>query len=306
MKQQRNVEGLRQNAQKKRQEAIERAEQGIKQLIKEGKPINFEAVAAVSGVSKAWLYKEPDLKTRIQQLRVQGTKKNVPPAQKSLDSSKNAIIATLKERIKRLEQKNCELGKQLEVFGGQVLKVRELEYQVKKLQAENEKLSQKLDSLPSRQQGGFEVEHRKTELVASDAESALIDLGVQLNSTIKELIRTAPQDVIQKAIEALREAAIEGRVKNPSGFFNIAATNAWNPNQNFKQKSEYDIFKEWYPLAKDAGLVCAAHGSGGLQLVLTSDEQWVAFSEILDQYPLESLRSQARVTSPLKSPTSGF
>jgi len=42
---QRNVEGLRQNAQKKRQEALEKVEQGIRKLLKEGRTVNFNTVA---------------------------------------------------------------------------------------------------------------------------------------------------------------------------------------------------------------------------------------------------------------------
>ncbi len=139
MKHQRNIEGLRQNAQKKRQESFEKVEQGVKKLLRAGHPVNFNAVAEASGVSRAWLYKEPDIKERIAQLREQGVNKKKPSLliQKLSDGSKDGIIATLKTRIGKLEQRNRELSQQNEVFGGQVLKVRELEQQIKRFQYEN-------------------------------------------------------------------------------------------------------------------------------------------------------------------------
>ncbi len=119
MKHQRNVEGLRQNAQKKRQQAIEQTELAIKQLIKNGKPINFETVAAAANVSKAWLYKETEIKERIEQLRSQCAPKSpLTPKQRASDASKDAIIRTLRERVKKLEAEVRDLRNRNEVAYG--------------------------------------------------------------------------------------------------------------------------------------------------------------------------------------------
>ena len=115
---QRNVEGLRQNAQRKRQEALEKVEQGIRQLIKEGKTLNFNTVAQAADVSKAFLYKEPEIKERIEQLRLQGTKKAPELKQRASDASKDAIIRNLRERVKKLEAEVKDLRKQNEVAYG--------------------------------------------------------------------------------------------------------------------------------------------------------------------------------------------
>jgi hypothetical protein len=50
---QRNTDGLKNHAQCKRDQAFERTQAGIRQLIKEGRPVNFETVSEVSGVSRA-------------------------------------------------------------------------------------------------------------------------------------------------------------------------------------------------------------------------------------------------------------
>jgi len=123
---QRNVSGLRQNAQLKRQESFAKVDRGIKQLIREKQPITFNAVAAASGVSKAWLYKEPEVKARIQQLRQQTAgARGVHRVQEPSSASKDAVIRTLKERIKKLEAENSELRKQNEVVYGQLLLVQD-------------------------------------------------------------------------------------------------------------------------------------------------------------------------------------
>ncbi|MBL1177134.1 DUF6262 family protein [Pantanalinema sp. GBBB05] len=287
MKHQRNVEGLRQNAQKKRQESFEKVDRAIQTLLKEGRPINFVNVEEVSGVSKAWLYKEPEVKARIEHLRAQGGEKQAAkPQQKMSDASKDSIIATLKLRIAKLDQRNRELSQQNEVFGGQVLRVRELEQQVKRLQTENTMLQQQLGG-STQAQGSIWATADSLNL--STVEKELERLGVQLNSTIQRLLDKAPHDIIAVALESLREAVLEGRADNPSGFFYRAVTDAWKPNEAHEEKAEAELFSEWWKLAHQKGLVIAATQEEGVQYVMTSDEQWVPFSEMLDSFPLEAL-----------------
>ena len=144
MKHERNVEGLRQNAQKKRQEAIKRTDVGIQQLLKEKRPINFKSVAEVAGVSTAWLYKEPEIKTRIERLREQGSlsSKKAPPKQRASDASKDAIIKTLKDRCGKLDAEVRGLREQLEVVYGRVIEVEALKQQIEQLKADNLRLKE--------------------------------------------------------------------------------------------------------------------------------------------------------------------
>lgn len=121
----RNTEGIRQNALIKRQNTFKRTDEAIKLLLKENKPINFNTVAEASGVSKSWLYREPEVKERIQQLQSQQLKEQLhirqvklPEHYKASDTSKDAIIATLKQRIKKQDEEIKELRKQLETAYG--------------------------------------------------------------------------------------------------------------------------------------------------------------------------------------------
>ena len=144
MKHERNVEGLRQNAQKKRQEAIKRTDSGIQQLLKEKRSVNFKSVAEVAGVSTAWLYKEPEIKARIEQLREQGSpsSKKAPPKQRASDASKDAIIKTLKDRCGKLDAEVKGLREQLEVVYGRVIEVEALKQQIEQLKADNLRLKE--------------------------------------------------------------------------------------------------------------------------------------------------------------------
>lgn len=75
----RRIAALRQAAQDKHQQAVQRAEAGIRKLIKEGEQINFRAVARAAGVSLDFLYAHTDLRKRIETLRGQQRAEDRPP-----------------------------------------------------------------------------------------------------------------------------------------------------------------------------------------------------------------------------------
>ncbi len=305
MKHERNVEGLRQNAQKKRQEAIERTEQGIKQLLKEGKAVNFKTVAEVAGVSTAWLYKEPQIKERIEHLRAQQIQKKAPPLkQKATDASKDAMIAALKKRIKELEDKNRELSKQNEVAYGVALQVETLKQQVEGLRNENSKLREHLnDCIASREAEERAKPNSKVKPLtdkrtahpstSDKLQSELSALGIRVNSTLSKLLSVAPEEVVLKAIAALKEALTTTEVRNPCGFLVEAIRNTWIPNEGYEQKVQMDLFNKWYPLAQSLNLVKAATQIDGIQHVLTAEDEWIPFSQMLAEYPLGRLQQMA-------------
>lgn len=269
LKAKRNTDGLRQNAQKKRQESFDKVEQGIQRLIKEKGRINFNTVAAASGVSKAWLYKEPTVKARIEHLRQQSTGKTQQPVkQRASDDSKNAVIRTLKERIKKLETENRDLRKQNEVAYGHVLRVHELEAEVARLKAGNERLHRCARS------------SSVVEMAPVGIEQRLADLGVSMNSTLERLVRETPSGIVQTAVEALQESSRAGQVRNPGGFLNRAISASWRPNGDPQSEAELQDFNEWWPEAYREGLVTAATQIEGVQYVLTADEEWVPFEEV--------------------------
>lgn len=101
----------------RRANTCSKVNEAIQRLIKANKNINFNSVANEAGVTKATLYNNANIRERIETLRYQQSQ--VPtPAQfkKEMDeNNKDAIIASLKRKIKKLEEENGQLRKQLKI-----------------------------------------------------------------------------------------------------------------------------------------------------------------------------------------------
>jgi tRNA nucleotidyltransferase/poly(A) polymerase len=118
---QRNINGLREAAQKKAETTRERAEAAIALLLREQRPVNFKTVAETAGISTAWLYEHETIKERIIHLRAQQTPKpqvKIPHREQASSASKDTIIVALRQRIHSLEKENRELKRQVEVTNG--------------------------------------------------------------------------------------------------------------------------------------------------------------------------------------------
>jgi len=91
-------------------------------MLKDGTVINFVTVAEVSGVSKAWLYKEHKVADKIKSLREKQKQRSQIEKKRvrTSDPSYKAIVRTLKTRIKRLDDENKLLKHQLEVAYGEL------------------------------------------------------------------------------------------------------------------------------------------------------------------------------------------
>jgi len=95
----------------------EKVDKAIQRLIKAQKPINFNSVANESGITKKTLYNNKDIKERIEILRHQQSQVPTPSQIKREmnDTNKDAIIASLKRKIKKLEEENKELKEQVKI-----------------------------------------------------------------------------------------------------------------------------------------------------------------------------------------------
>lgn len=102
-------EQIRQLHAKRKQKTKEKVEAAIKRLTKSSKAINFNSVAEEAGISKATLYNHSELKERINFLRNQQENGFVDSRIKRDENNQNAVIASLKRRIEKLEQKNKQL-----------------------------------------------------------------------------------------------------------------------------------------------------------------------------------------------------
>ncbi|QIS23409.1 DUF6262 family protein [Nocardia terpenica] len=78
-------------------------EQAIRRLLKRGEPITFQAVQREAGVSHAFLYNHPDLRARIERLRVNArpARTDTPPT-----DSENTLVQTLSLQITELKKRH--------------------------------------------------------------------------------------------------------------------------------------------------------------------------------------------------------
>lgn len=117
-------EQLKRLHEQRRAKTEQRVDEAIKRLIKAQKAINFNSVANESGVTKATLYNNQEIKERIEGLRLQQSKVPTPAQVKREmdDNNKDAIIASLKRKIKKLEEENKRLKEQVKISYADIYK----------------------------------------------------------------------------------------------------------------------------------------------------------------------------------------
>jgi len=99
---------------------MSRATLAIRQIKSEKVEINFRSVAARADVSTAWLYRTKPLRDKIMKARTTSpaVAGETPLSRQRL--SHERIVATLRLRIKSLEDGNRELKEQLEAAYGRL------------------------------------------------------------------------------------------------------------------------------------------------------------------------------------------
>lgn len=108
-----NSRHLRVAARRRSEQTRKRAIKALRRLDSDGTPITFDAVARAAGVSRSWLYAHADIRDEIERLRrlrrpATGAP-SVPSRQRASDASLLRRLEASTERIRRLEQDNCEL-----------------------------------------------------------------------------------------------------------------------------------------------------------------------------------------------------
>jgi chromosome segregation ATPase len=222
----RNTKGLQAHADQKRADALEKAEAGIRALLKARRAINFESVAEAAGVSRTWLYRQPELRARIEHLRSQQAAKPSPAAQKASVQSNSAVVRTVKAQNQKLQAQVQELRQHLEVVHGRNLALQEevdrLQRQIVALQANQDVHQGQRPVSPSLQEA-VPVEG------AESIDAALQELGIDLNPTLRKTIAASAPDAVLSAIAALKEAISAGAVERPGGWLKRAIEQGWQP-----------------------------------------------------------------------------
>ncbi|PEF73544.1 transposase [Bacillus pseudomycoides] len=102
----------------------QKVDKAIQRLVRANDPINFNSVASEAGVAKATLYNNRELRKRIESLRQQQAEAPTPKQiKREIDeNNKDAIIASLKRKIKKLEEEKKQLREQLKFAYADVYK----------------------------------------------------------------------------------------------------------------------------------------------------------------------------------------
>lgn len=298
----RKIEALQEAAAQKAKESAERVDKALERMIKQGQIISFKSVAQSANVSTAYLYKQEDLRNRIETLRDQQKQKpksKQPPA--ASDNSKSVIIYTLREENKKLRAEIEGLRRVNEGLAGRVYHLQGADDLAQRLKSENAELKQQLEECRQQVQQptiatvenskvtSLEKKRAGRSNISNQVKQQLDSLGIQLNSTLTKVIKSASEETVLDAIEALKEAISDGDVDKPGGWLKTAIEQGWKPNGKIQIKSELDLFTEWYPKAKQKRLVQASQTTKDGIMIYTNDEKWIPFSEMLTQYPLETL-----------------
>ena len=111
-----NTHHLQRAATARHDAALQRGRGAIEDLDRAGKTITFTTVARAAGVSRGWLYNQPDLRDAIIQLRRDVAAAEVltmPTAQRASTDSHRQRLDSARHEIARLRADNTTLRGQL-------------------------------------------------------------------------------------------------------------------------------------------------------------------------------------------------
>jgi predicted RNase H-like nuclease (RuvC/YqgF family) len=230
------VDNLLQVQAARKEDSAERVFKAIERLQKINGKINFTTIAKEANVSVSYLYKYPEIKQRIAEVRNKQRSFPTSPVAQPNSSSTGKIITRLKEKIQQLENENKELKRKHEALAGQVYRVHYLQEQVERQQQiiedlqgklKGEQLDNKVTSISSK---------RKT-TIDEQIQSKLDALDIGLNPTLTKTIKSATESTVLAAIEALKDQLSKKDIPNPGGWLNQAIKEGWTKPKIILQTS---------------------------------------------------------------------
>jgi hypothetical protein len=94
-----------------------KAIQALRELDRTSAPVTFAGVAQAAGISRSWLYTQPDISGQIRRLREKtdgaGCAGAIPAGQRATDASLRARLTAALDRNKQLVDENARLRRQL-------------------------------------------------------------------------------------------------------------------------------------------------------------------------------------------------
>jgi hypothetical protein len=115
---------LTQAARRRAVQARTRAEKALAAAGRAGRPVTVAGLATTAGVSRSWLYTQPDLIAAIRQLQQRQPAPERTGSQPASVASLRHRLDTALARIKQLRADNADLTRQLELAHGQIRRLR--------------------------------------------------------------------------------------------------------------------------------------------------------------------------------------
>lgn len=107
-------------AKSKKNITFDRAKQALEEMKQQRLVINFNSLATYANISKAWLYRDPIIRTEVENLRNEMPIKQRSANLTKLIAKRDKEIAKLRREVDELEQINQKLRRQLEVVYGKL------------------------------------------------------------------------------------------------------------------------------------------------------------------------------------------
>lgn len=247
------IAALKAAALAKQQRASENLDKAINKLVKNNEPMSFANVAREAGVSISYLYKYPEVKARVLELRnhQQQIGKSHQP-QTASDASKIVIINELRERVKKLEAEITKLRKVNEGMAGRLYQLQDMQVMVERLTVENEelkiqvtrqmKIPEETGTLLASAHNITSISQRNKSSVSDVIKSELVQLNIPLNSTLTKRIKAATEEQVLAAITALKDQLIRAEVNNPGGWLATAIQDGWTVAKTITTQPQQEIF----------------------------------------------------------------
>ncbi|HEX5349627.1 MAG TPA: DUF6262 family protein [Pseudonocardiaceae bacterium] len=120
------IELLTANARRRSEQTLQRAQETITAMAARGDSITVARLAQTAGVSRSWIYTQPELRERIEQLRLAAPARppgSVTASRASLESLKRRLDLA-HQRIAQLRDENEQLRRSVEQLHGQLRELR--------------------------------------------------------------------------------------------------------------------------------------------------------------------------------------
>ena len=113
---------LAQHARQRHERTLQRASETLTALADSGGPVSIAALAARAGVSRSWIYTQPELRDRIEQLQQRSSRisRRADGAHRASDESLRRRLAVAHERNTQLCKENQQLRESLAHAHGQL------------------------------------------------------------------------------------------------------------------------------------------------------------------------------------------